>query len=132
MAYPNINSLLHISAGGAKITMAGRLSGWTEEDLEKTRVYAYVTQTPTSDRKEPPTAVEAPPTHTATARGDEDFDHGASHWAIEAVTFGDDLVFKEGWAWATAVGVNFTAHGQLTTYNWSRWVYLTADPVELR
>jgi hypothetical protein len=50
-------------------------------------------------------------------------------WEIPVVIHGDSPTFIKGWAWATAVGVNFTKDGQLTTYTWSRWVFLTDKPV---
>jgi hypothetical protein len=129
--YPNIYALHHIPPGGGKVVLAGPLQDWYEEDLKRTRVFAFVTQDPTRDRAIPQSIRDDEPSKTATARGDLEFGAEDHVWTLEAVSVGDGPAFEPGWAFVTAVAVNFNKHGQLQTYSWSRWSYLSEAEVEL-
>jgi hypothetical protein len=130
--YPNIYALHHIGDGGGSVVLAGPLQDWYEEDLKRTRVFAFVTQDPTLDRTTPTSIHDDEPFHTATAQGDLEFGVDDHVWTLEATAVGDGPTFRPGWAFVTAVAVNFNKHGQLQTYSWSRWSYLTDEEVELR
>jgi hypothetical protein len=124
VAYPNIHAAFKLESGGTKVRLTGPLV-WSDLDIEKSKVIAFVTQNPTEERARP-AALDAPtPGHTAIARGEKEFEKGASEWWVDAELHGE-TPFEDTWAWATAVSINMTKDGQFTTYTWSRWVFLTS------
>jgi hypothetical protein len=124
MAYPNIFALLRLSEDRKTVTVAGPLKDLVPSPDEPATVFAVVTQVPGADRVVPTSLTDPEPTHEARAWGQSFYGRSGSVWEL-SLTAADDRAFEPGWAFVQAAAVTFSDAGQLVTYSWSRWSYLS-------
>ncbi len=130
MAYPNIFALLRLSEDRKTVTVSGPLKDLVPSPDAPATVFAVVTQVPGADRVVPTSRTDPEPTHEARAWGQSFYGRSGAVWEL-SLTAADDGAFESGWAFVQAAAVTFSDAGQLVTYSWSRWSYLSDAEGEL-
>jgi hypothetical protein len=133
MPVSNFNRILNASADGRTLAACGPLPD-PDTDVHSVRVFAVVTQSPVCGEPQPgdtddPIAV--------TCRGEVHLSKaewqsaaamsGGAQWSFQADTVGP-LQFKQGWARGSAIALEAKANGDIETYSWSAWVWITRSP----
>jgi hypothetical protein len=128
--YPNIFALHELSEELTTVTVAGPLEDIEPKPDAKATVFAVVTQVPGEDRTPPTELKAAEPLKAARAWGQSFYPVSGAYWHLD-LTGADERKFAEGWAFVQAAVVTFSPAGQLVTYTWSRWSYLTTKCLHL-
>jgi hypothetical protein len=88
-------------------------------------VYGVVTQKP--EDADPPKEDEEPKAATASNYVALEVRPGLVplKWSFDAKVVDEDTPFKAGWARGSAYAVVTESNGDIETYTWSEWVWLT-------